>query len=96
VDAIGDGDRREILVDLDYDAGWLAITVADTGPGIRPEHLALLFERGFSTKGGDRGYGLYHAAQRVALHGGRLEVSGREGGGTIFHACIGFPEEVAH
>jgi CitB family two-component system sensor histidine kinase MalK len=94
VEAIGDGVRREILVALDYDSDWLEITVADTGPGIRTEHLALLYERGFSTKGGDRGYGLFHAAQRVAALGGQLAAEPREGGGTSFHASLPFPEEV--
>jgi CitB family two-component system sensor histidine kinase MalK len=95
VEAIGDGVRREILVALDYDSDWLGITVADTGPGIRAEHLALLFDRGFSTKGGDRGYGLFHAAQRVAALGGQLAAEPREGGGTLFRASLPFPEEAS-
>jgi CitB family two-component system sensor histidine kinase MalK len=94
LEAIGDGPRREILMDLRHEGDRLEITVEDTGPGILPEHMPRLFERGFSTKGGDRGYGLYLAAQRVAALGGRLVAAGRAGGGTQFCASIGFPGEV--
>jgi len=87
--------RREIQVDLRHEADRLAITVADTGPGIPPELRARLFDRGFSTKGGDRGFGLFHAGQRVAALGGRLTVEDREGGGTVFRAEILYPEQTS-
>jgi len=93
VEAMGTSTRREINLDLRHAGDRLAIAVEDTGPGILPEHRAKVFERGFSTKGGDRGYGLYHAAQRVAALGGRLEAEGRDGGGTVFRASIHFPVE---
>jgi len=93
VEAIGGSDRREIQVDLRHDGERLEITVADTGPGILPEHQPWLFERGFSTKGADRGYGLFQAAQRVAALGGRLTASQREQGGTVFRATIRFQGE---
>ena len=93
MEAIGDSARREILVDLRLERDRLGIVVEDSGPGILQEHRALLFERGFSTKGEDRGYGLHLAAQRVKALGGQLTADNREGGGTIFRASIPFPEE---
>lgn len=93
VEAMGGSARREIHVDLRHEADRLAITVADTGPGIRPELRARLFDRGFSTKGGDRGFGLFHASQRVAALGGELVVEDRDGGGTVFRADIHYPEK---
>jgi sensor histidine kinase regulating citrate/malate metabolism len=94
VEAMGASARREIHVDLQHDSERLSIAVADTGPGIPAGNLERLFERGFSTKGGDRGFGLYHASRRVAALGGRLVASSPEGGGTVFRATIHYPEAV--
>jgi CitB family two-component system sensor histidine kinase MalK len=92
VEAIGESERREIHVDLHHDSDRLTIAVADSGPGIPPECREHLFERGFSTKGGDRGFGLYHASRRVAALGGHLVVANLECGGTVFRASIHYPE----
>jgi DNA-binding response OmpR family regulator/anti-sigma regulatory factor (Ser/Thr protein kinase) len=92
VEAIGASPRREIRVDLQHDEGILHLAVADTGPGIPPAARERLFERGFSTKGGDRGFGLHHASRRCAALGGQLAAADREGGGTVFSASIRYPE----
>jgi CitB family two-component system sensor histidine kinase MalK len=92
VEAMGDSLCREIHVHLQHDQECLVITVEDTGRGIRPEHLDWLFERGFTTKEGDRGHGLHLVAQRLAELRGRIEVSRRAGGGTIFSASFSFPD----
>jgi two-component system, CitB family, sensor histidine kinase MalK len=93
VEAIGESPEREIHVSLRHDEDRLDICVEDTGPGIDPEHLDRMFERGFTTKGRDRGYGLYQVSQRVEALGGRLVAANREQGGAIFRASIPFPEE---
>jgi len=94
VETMGDSPLREIHVDLRHRSDRLELAVEDTGPGILPEHLPHLFERGFSTKGGERGYGLYHAGQRVVALGGQLVAGSRPGGGASFQASIDFPGEV--
>ncbi|MDR3670620.1 MAG: response regulator [Holophaga sp.] len=94
VEAIGESTRREILVDLQHASDRLVVTVEDSGPGIPPELRERLFQRGFSTKGEDRGFGLFHVFKRVTALGGRLEVADREGGGTIFRTSIHYPEKI--
>ncbi len=37
----------------------LTITVQDTGKGIQEKEIEQLFTKGYSTKGDNRGYGLY-------------------------------------
>ncbi|MFT3772172.1 MAG: ATP-binding protein [Minicystis sp.] len=55
--------------------------------GFDPEHLSLIFERGWhtsATKGGGTGLGLYIAKGIVEAHGGRLWVESSPGTGCTF------------
>ena len=94
VEAIGQSPEREILVSLRHEEDQLCLAIEDTGPGLSPEILEHLFERGLSTKGESRGYGLWQAARTVAARGGRLLGANREPRGATFTASIRlFPEE---
>jgi PAS domain S-box-containing protein len=62
----------------------IAITVADTGPGVSPEHLPHLFEPGFSTRAASPGLGLAVCRRIVEQHGGRIHVASPPGRGAIF------------
>ena len=64
----------------------IRIDIGDTGPGIAPEHMARIFDEGFTTKGRGRGTGLGLPISRqiVARHGGRIEVASRLGEGSTF------------
>jgi PAS domain S-box-containing protein len=63
---------------------YAALSVRDTGPGIRPEVAARMFEPFYTTKAPGKGTGLglalVHAI--VADHGGAIEVETRQGEGT--------------
>lgn len=72
-------------------AGRLTIVVEDRGPGVAPEHLDLIFERFARAAGAGRrasgegvGLGLALVAEHVRLHGGRVWVENRDGGGCRF------------
>ncbi|MCC5974833.1 MAG: HAMP domain-containing histidine kinase [Rubellimicrobium sp.] len=67
----------------DDEAWW--IEVRDTGPGLPPRARQHLFQpfQGGTTKGG-AGLGLTIAAELVQGHGGRLELSRTDEGGTTF------------
>jgi signal transduction histidine kinase len=71
--------------DHDGRAG-VALTVADTGPGIAPEALGRVFEPFYTTKPPGQGTGLGLAICRdiVREHGGTLTVQNRPGGGAAF------------
>lgn len=63
------------------------IRVLDRGPGVADEQKADIFRpfmRGKSSKGGGAGLGLSIASEVVDLHGGKLSVADREGGGAVF------------
>jgi signal transduction histidine kinase len=60
--------------------------VADTGPGIAPEHIEHVFDPFFTTRppGEGTGLGLAIVASTVADFGGRIEASSAAGGGAVF------------
>ena len=81
--------RIEIKDDYS-NSGFLAISVADNGCGVPPEHLPRLFERfyridkGRSRQAGGTGLGLSIVKNAVLWHGGTIKVANRRGGGLIF------------
>jgi len=75
------------------DAAAAAICVSDTGPGIRPEQAAKMFEPGFSTHPGSPGLGLAVSRKIVEQHGGWLEAANRAGAGASFTLTFPLPEE---
>ena len=83
----GTDPRLAFSVRVEGETAWLE--VADNGPGIADPDGRLIFEDGYSTKGPGRGQGLAIVRESVRLQGGRLDVSARPGGGTIF--AIGLP-----
>ncbi|TAN49122.1 MAG: HAMP domain-containing histidine kinase [Rhodospirillales bacterium] len=63
------------------------IRVLDHGPGVPDDKKAEIFQpfqRGAGSHGGGAGLGLCIAAEVVELHGGRISVMDRPGGGAIF------------
>jgi two-component system OmpR family sensor kinase len=79
------GAALDVNVQVAPEAENVTITIADSGPGIRPELLPHLFER-FVAEGAARGLGLgLYLAHRVArAHGGSLDVQSRLGKGSRF------------
>lgn len=73
--------------------GEACIEIADRGPGV-PEYAAeRVFERFYSLprpEGGDRssGLGLNFAAEVAALHGGRVQLGNRDGGGALAQVTL--------
>jgi signal transduction histidine kinase len=65
--------------------------VTDDGVGIPPDQETVVFERFRRVDAEDRrglGLGLYIAKSIVDVHGGRIWVEGRKGGGSCFHFTL--------
>lgn len=58
--------------------------VIDNGQGIREGVKQLIFTKGFSTKGENRGYGLGNVKEEVESLGGIIEFTSKKGHGTVF------------
>lgn len=84
LDAMPAGGNLTVTTKQD-DAG-VVIDVADTGEGITPEQIELIFNPLFTTKR-DRGTGLgLTVVQQIVLeHSGTIEVESQPGQGTVFH-----------
>ena len=82
-------ENGEVSVRAFSEEGRLRVRVSDTGPGIPPERLAVLFDRGARQKGepggkDTTGLGLVIARKILELHASDLKVENREGAGTTF------------
>lgn len=75
-----------ITIDTRTAENAVEIAIADTGSGIAPEHIARIFEPGFTTRGGriGMGLGLPICRQIVEQHGGELRVESEPGAGARF------------
>jgi two-component system NtrC family sensor kinase len=68
----------------------IVVTIRDTGPGIRPEHLQEIFNPFFTTKSQDEGagLGLYISRDIVREMHGEIAVASEVGHGTTFRISI--------
>lgn len=91
--------QGQISLAADQDEAQILLTVADTGEGISPADLPLIFERSFrgdparQQNGGETGLGLAIARSLVEAQGGSIRVESQLGMGTKF--TISIPKQAA-
>jgi two-component system sensor histidine kinase PilS (NtrC family) len=61
---------------------YVEVHITDTGQGISPEHIRLIFNPFFTTKASGTGLGLSIVHRLLEAYGGRLDVESRIGQGT--------------
>ncbi|MCC2002480.1 sensor histidine kinase [Enterobacter bugandensis] len=93
LDAMAGQQEGEIGLLLHYQNGWLSCEVSDDGPGIDPTQLEAIFTKGFSTKGENRGVGLFLARQQIQNLGGDITVESEPGVFTQFFVHIPWDSE---
>ena len=93
VDALQGQQEGEIGVFLHCHHGILTAVVSDNGPGIPPELLPLIFEKDFSTKGEQRGVGLYLVKQQIEKGQGNIQVESVAGILTQFTLTLPWDSE---
>ncbi len=87
------GGRVTLVAKRDKD-GALVISVADTGIGIAPDDLAMLFEPFTQIQSSQNrrfagsGLGLHLSKAMMEMHGGTLNIASTPGIGTTVRACL--------
>jgi PAS domain S-box-containing protein len=78
--------KGTITVRAEQRAGFVLVSIVDTGAGIAPELLPRVFDRYVTTPGsqGGTGLGLHIAKGIVEAHGGRIWVDSTPGRGSTF------------
>ena len=82
-----------VTVAARHEGGCLAVSVADTGPGIPADAVPHLFERFYRVPGAEKralgtGLGLSITAQIIEVHGGKIQVTSGEGQGSTFTCTL--------
>ena len=89
IHAMQDATWKDLCVTTAADAaGWVRISVIDTGHGLTTQTRERLFDAFATTKGEGMGLGLSICRTIVEAHGGRIWAEPAEGGGTVFSFCI--------
>ena len=85
------GDRGVLTVSTErLGEDQVAVTIADSGPGIAPEALPHVFDPFFTTKPMGQGTGLGLAIARgiAKMHHGDLTAGNRPEGGAVLRLCL--------
>ncbi len=90
VDAMEQSDRRRLHIAIQRNDDRVYLILADSGQGIRQEHLSRVFDPFFTTKGPKRGTGLGLSVcfSIVKQHGGDILVESTAGIGTTFRITL--------
>lgn len=87
------GRAGPVEVSIDPQADGVEVAIEDRGPGLVPEVRARLFHPFATGRRGGVGLGLSLAHRIVTLHGGRIRLEDRPGGGT--RAVLFFPRDTS-
>jgi signal transduction histidine kinase len=91
------GGAIEIALAGDPGKGLAILTVSDTGEGIQPDAMPLLFQKFAPIEGQtlkrphDTGLGLVFCRMAIELHGGTIEAHSQPGRGSTFRVALPLP-----
>jgi signal transduction histidine kinase len=82
--------RQRVSIRARFDAasGCCEVCVSDSGPGIPPDQLNLIFEPFFTSKSEGMGMGLSISRTIVEAHGGKMWAENEPRGGATFHFTV--------
>ncbi|MFC0268052.1 ATP-binding protein [Kushneria aurantia] len=92
-EAIGDRPQGRVAIHMALEAGVLSLQVQDNGGGMAPEQEARIFDKGFSSKGEQRGLGLWLVREQLDAVEGSLSLYSSPGEGTLIE--VSYPYRVA-
>lgn len=90
IESMIEGGSISVKVSLSEDAGRIAISVSDTGVGIKKEDLVHVFDPYFTTKQTGTGLGLAIVHKIIESHDGEIRVESTEDRGTKVSILLPF------
>ncbi|MDZ7720679.1 MAG: two-component regulator propeller domain-containing protein [Balneolaceae bacterium] len=80
-----DPEEKKIVIKTWQEDDRVYLSISDTGPGIKNEHLGKIFTQGFTTKKNGHGFGLHSSANYLNEMGGSIKVhqNGKDKGATF-------------
>jgi two-component system, CitB family, sensor histidine kinase MalK len=93
IEAMADSIDKTLDVTFHYSERFLTMEVLDSGPGIPDEIQKSILEKGYSTKGANRGYGLYLVTKSIENLGGEMIIDSKSLLGTEIHITIPYEIE---
>lgn len=81
--------KKEVFISIEQDDEVCSLLIEDNGCGMSEETKRRIFERDYSTKGPDRGIGMYLVRNVIEKGGGHLKIQSSEEDGTSM--MITFP-----
>jgi C4-dicarboxylate-specific signal transduction histidine kinase len=91
--AVKAGPRDLIIESRAQDANGVVVAVRDTGAGVAPDKLALLFEAFYTTRSDGIGMGLTISRSIVEAHGGRIWATANSPRGAAFQFTLPLSED---
>lgn len=88
LDAVQESPVKQLHVGFAIGGDALEISVSDTGVGMNEEETSRMFSKGYSTKGENRGLGLWLVLRTVNALDGSITVRSAPGGGTEFFVSL--------
>ncbi len=88
----GRNEKKIVLEIIPLSGHQLSITVSDSGIGMSQEILNRAFHKGFSTKGENRGFGLYLVKHCLDKLNGQIKISSEEEKGTKINVVLSYGE----
>ncbi len=86
IDAMENSPEKRLTVETSSNRQGVVVRVSDSGCGIEPEHMELIFNSDFTTKPAEKGTGLGLASVKtmVEAYNGSIHVESKKGEGTTF------------
>jgi two-component system, CitB family, sensor histidine kinase MalK len=88
IEAMMESEEKLLEIHFSYENESLMIEVFDSGPGMPEVIQKRIFEKGYSTKGSNRGFGLYLVEKSIRSLGGELQIDSKPRLGTNFYINI--------
>ena len=76
--------KRQLTITTATEAAQISLTIADTGPGMSPEHLRRIFDPFYTTKEKGTGLGLSLSYGLIKEHGGEITATSAPDKGATF------------